>query len=202
MEFVIPFVIVALVIAAVIAIVIALKNADLTGTIFEPGNRRAGRKGEEAATNIIRQVLHADDLLFTNVSISYDGKPTELDNVVVNSYGVFIIEVKNYVGRIVGNEDDYEWQKYKMTDAGNVYEKTVKNPIKQVKRQIYILAHYLEYYGPRVWVNGYAILLHGNCPVDSEYVLSSIEDIDRVIHTPGRTRLNKETISKIAELLQ
>ena len=65
-----------------------------------------------------------------------------------------------------------------------------------------ILAHYLEYYGPRVWVNGYAILLHGNCPVDSEYVLSSIEDIDRVIHTPGRTRLNKETISKIAELLQ
>ena len=69
-------------------------------------------------------------------------------------------------------------------------------------RQIYILARYLEYYGPRVWVNGYAILLHGNCPVDSEYVLSSIEDIDRVIHTPGRTRLNKETISKIAELLQ
>ena len=202
MEFVIPFVIVALVIAAVIAIIIALKNADLTGTIFEPGNRRAGRKGEEAATNIIRQVLHADDLLFTNVSISHDGKPTELDNVVVNSYGVFIIEVKNYVGRIVGNEDDYEWQKYKMTDAGNVYEKTVKNPIKQVKRQIYILAHYLEYYGPRVWVNGYAILLHGNSPVDSEYVLSSIEDIDRVIHMPGRTRLNKETISKIAELLQ
>ena len=202
MEFVIPFVIVALVIAAVIAIIIALKNADLTGTIFEPGNRRAGRKGEEAATNIIRQVLHADDLLFTNVSISYDGKPTELDNVVVISYGVFIIEVKNYVGRIVGNEDDYEWQKYKMTDAGNVYEKTVKNPIKQVKRQIYILAHYLEYYGPRVWVNGYAILLHGNSPVDSEYVLSSIEDIDRVIHMPGRTRLNKETISKIAELLQ
>lgn len=202
MELIIPFVIIAIIVAAVIAIVIALKNADLTGTIFEPGNRRAGRKGEEAATNIIRQVLHADDLLFTNVSISYDGKPTELDNVVVNSYGVFIIEVKNYVGRIVGNEDDYEWQKYKMTDAGNVYEKTVKNPIKQVKRQIYILARYLEYYGPRVWVNGYAILLHGNSPVDSEYVLSSIEDIDRVIHMPGRTRLNKETISKIAELLQ
>ena len=74
MELIIPFVIIAIIVAAVIAIVIALKNADLTGTIFEPGNRRAGRKGEEAATNIIRQVLHADDLLFTNMG----QKPTEL----------------------------------------------------------------------------------------------------------------------------
>lgn len=201
MEYLIPIAVIALFVVFIVIIVAVVKNGDFTGTIFEPGNRRAGRKGEEAATNIIRQVLHEEDMLFTNVSISYDGKPTELDNVVVNSYGVFIIEVKNYVGRIVGEEDDFEWQKYKMTDTGNVYEKTVKNPIKQVKRQIYILSKYLDYYGSRVWINGYAILLHGNSPVESEYVLSSIEDIDRAIHTPGRTMLNKTTISKIAELL-
>ena len=135
------------------------------------------------------------------MKIEYDSKPAELDNVVVNKYGIFIIEVKNYTGRIVGDENDYEWQKFKTTVAGNTYEKSVKNPIKQVKRQIYILAHYLEYYGSRVWVKGYAILLHGNSPVVSSYLLNSIADIDRAIHTRDRTILNDATIEKISELL-
>lgn len=205
MEFIIPIaIIVAVIIAfviAIIALVNFLKNVDLTGTIFEPGNRRAGRKGEEAASNIIRQAMHEDDLLFTNVSISYDGKPAELDNVVVNTFGVFIIEVKNYKGQLYGKEDDYTWKKYKNDGYGNIFVKDVKNPIKQVKRQVYILAKHLEYFGSRVWVNGYAMLLHGNSPVQSEYVLSSIYDIDKAIHTPGRIRLNKSTIEAIAKLL-
>lgn len=58
--------------------------------------------------------------------------------MVINRYGVFIIEVKNYKGELVGNGDDYEWKKYKTTGAGNTYEKTVKNPIRQVKRQIHM----------------------------------------------------------------
>ena len=135
------------------------------------------------------------------MSIEYDGKPAELDNVVVNKYGVFIIEVKNYSGFIVGGEDDYEWKKYKTTDAGNTYVKTVKNPIRQVKRQIYILARYLEYYGSRVWVHGYAILLHGNSPVRSEYVLTSKADIDHAIHTVDRRMLDTKTVDRIVELL-
>ena len=201
MEFIIPIAIIIAVIVAIIALAIALKNADFTGTIFEPGNRRAGRKGEETASNIIRQAMHEDDLLFTNVSISYDGKPAELDNVVVNTFGVFIIEVKNYKGQLYGKEDDYTWKKYKNDGYGNIFVKDVKNPIKQVKRQVYILAKYLDYYGSRVWVEGYALLLRRNSPVNSSYILSSIDDIDKAIHTPGRTRLNNSTIETIAKLL-
>ena len=169
--------------------------------VFTPEYKRVGIRGEEATARAIKSVLREGDRLFTNVKIEYDSKPAELDNVVVNKYGIFIIEVKNYTGRIVGDENDYEWQKFKTTVAGNTYEKSVKNPIKQVKRQIYILAHYLEYYGSRVWVKGYAILLHGNSPVVSSYLLNSIADIDRAIHTRDRTILNDATIEKISELL-
>ena len=169
--------------------------------VFMPEYKRAGIRGEEALFRAIESVLREDDRLFMNVKIEYDGKPAELDSVVVNRYGVFIIEVKNYTGQIFGGEDDYEWQKFKTTAAGNTYEKTVKNPIRQVKRQIYILAHFLEYYGARVWVKGYAILLHGNSPVDSEYLLNSVEDIDRAIHTRDRTILNADTIETISKLL-
>ena len=166
-----------------------------------PEYKRVGMQGEATAVRAIMSILREDDRLFTNVQIEYDGKETELDSVIVNKYGVFIIEVKNYVGYITGGEDDYDWIKYKTTDAGNTYEDIVKNPIKQVKRQIYILARYLEYYGSKVWVRGYALLIHGNSPVESEYVLWSIQDIDRAIHTPDRKMLNKQTIDAISKLL-
>ncbi|WP_028515263.1 nuclease-related domain-containing protein [Ruminococcus flavefaciens] len=166
-----------------------------------PEYKQVGMQGEATAVRAIMSILRDDDRLFTNVHVEYDGKETELDTVIVNKYGVFIIEVKNYVGYITGGEDDYDWIKYKTTDAGNTYGNTVKNPIKQVKRQIYILARYLEYYGSKVWVRGYALLIHGNSPVESEYVLWSIQDIDRAIHTPDRKMLNKQTIDAISKLL-
>lgn len=169
--------------------------------VFERPERRAGRRGEAIATDVIRQVLREDDHLLSNVRVTIPEKETELDNIVVNKYGVFIIEVKNYKGKLVGAEEDFEWKKYKTTDAGNTFEKTVKNPIRQVKRQIYILARYLDYYGVKVWVKGYTILLEGNRHVDSEYVLKSIGDIDRAIHTPDRTRLDRKTVERIVGLL-
>lgn len=181
-----------------VIVAILVKGSD---TIFESPKERAGRRGEEAASNIIKRVLRSTDLLFNNVEISYDGRPTELDSVIVNPNGVFIIEVKNYSGNIVGSEDDFEWHKYHTTGAGNTYEKIVKNPIKQVRRQIYILAKYLDYYGVHVWVDGYALLLQNNSPVTSKFILSSTADIDRVLHTPGRNKLSQRDIDSITKLL-
>ena len=169
--------------------------------IFTPEYKRAGSRGEAAAARIIESVLREDDRLLKNVTIEYDGMPAELDSVVVNKYGVFIIEVKNYAGRIVGGEDEYEWKKYKTTAAGNTYEKSVKNPIKQVRRQVYVLAGYLKYYGLNVWVRGYAMLLQGNSPVESDEMLKDTEEIDRAIHTRDRQMLDAKTVERITELL-
>lgn len=123
-----------------------------------------------------------------------------MDCVIINKYGVFIIEVKNYVGFITGNEDDYEWQKFKITDSGNVYESSVKNPIKQVKRQVYLLSGYLRSCGINVWIKGYALLINGNSPVNSNYILSTIDDIDKAIHTKDRVILSKDTVEHIKAL--
>ena len=190
------------IIAGIVVCFKNLKNTGSTGTIFEPGYRRAGRYGERVATNLIREVLREGDHLFTNVNIEYDKKPAELDNVIVNSYGVFIIEAKNYKGRLYGNEDDYEWEKYKDDGYGNTFEKKVKNPIKQVRRQIYILAKHLECYGSHVWVEGYALLIHGNSPVESRHMLSGLDDIDRAIHTPGKKRLTKQQVESVIKIIQ
>lgn len=164
--------------------------------------RVAGRKGEKAAKKIISTVLRKGDILLNNVELNYEGKKTELDNVIVNKYGVFIIEVKNYSGRLEGGEDDFEWKKYHTTRGGNVYEKTAKNPIKQVKRQTYILAHTLEKNKLKAWIEGFVYLIENNSPVKSPMVLGSVKDIDRAIHTSQKQPLSDDKIKAIVNLLK
>ena len=126
---------------------------------------------------------------------------TELDNVVINPKGVFIIEVKNLSGQLEGKENDKEWVKVKTTAAGNTYEKTVKNPIAQVKRQIYILANYLEACGVKVWIEGYVLFVRGTSPVSSIYILDDASEIDGAIHPDKAPVLKRGKMKKIERLL-
>ena len=73
--------------AGILLAVIASKKPPTHWTptdLDEVQKRAAGQNGEQIATAIIRSVLHEGDCLLTNVSISYDGKPAELDNVIIN----------------------------------------------------------------------------------------------------------------------
>ena len=169
---------------------------------FETAEKRAGRQGEEFATEVIREILKEGDILLTNVRIHIDDKNAELDNVVINNRGVFIIEVKNYSGDLTGTEEDFEWTKTKCTPAGYIYQKTVKNPIKQVKRQVYILAEYLRQYGFEVWVEGYAFMIENNSPVESQIILKNQADINKAIHYGRNNNLREQTKTQIAEFLQ
>lgn len=189
------------IIVMIISAIASPKKPDLPGTTYEPPERFFGRLGEEKAAGIIDGLLKEGDYHLTNVEISFDEKSAEFDDIIVNKYGVFIIEVKNYKGTIVGGEDDYEWEKYHTSEGGNTYVKSVKNPIKQVRRQIHILAEYLESYDIGVWIDGYAFLLDANSPVDNKYILSNKNEIDKAIHTPGRQRLDSRTVEAIVKLL-
>ena len=170
-------------------------------TTIESAEKRAGRQGERFASQVIREILNEKDVLLTNVKIAYEGKKTELDNVIINNRGVFIIEVKNYSGALVGGEDDYEWIQSKFTYAGNYYHKQVKNPIRQVKRQIYILSGLLKKYGFDVWVEGYAFLVEMNSPVESEHILRTQKDISEAIHSGTNNNLKERVKIGIVELL-
>ena len=174
----------------------------LASRYIEPGHRRAGRRGEEYVSDLIRDILNEDDILLNNVSIFADDKEAELDNVIVNKNGVFVIEVKNYSGTLVGDEDDYEWVKKKISSGGELYIKNVKNPIKQVKRQVYILSQFLRDNKINAWIDGYVFLVERNSPVYSEYVLESEGDIDEVIHKPGKKPLSEKAVIKITNLLE
>ena len=189
-------VIITFAVFALIMILVAI----LRPTHAETPEKRAGRLGEEFASTLIREILTDDDVLLTNVPLHAYDKETELDNLVVNSHGVFIIEVKNYYGELIGDEDDFEWIKNNMYPAGSFKQTTVKNPIVQVKRQILILSQVLKEHYIDVRIDGYVFLTERNSPVDSPLVLDTQADMDRVIHG-GDIRLTSRRIEQIVSVL-
>lgn len=168
----------------------------------ESSKRKAGRDGEEYATQIIRQAMNEKDILLTNISVSYGDNKTELDEVIVNSRGVFIVEVKNYSGTLYGTIEDFEWCKRKTSRGGNCYEKIVRNPIKQVNRQVYILSNYLRTQGVQVWVEGYVFFVNDNSPVQDKSVLRTHDDIDSAIHGKVNNHLSRAVMKKIIECIE
>lgn len=168
----------------------------------EDQKRIAGKEGELQAKKILNHYLNENDLLLNNANISIHGRNTELDYVVINNNGVFIFEVKNFSGKLVGNEDDQYWNKYKISSGNKEYIKEIRNPIKQLKREIYLLKEYLKYYGVDLWIEGYVLFVNMNSPVESEYTINDQSEIDDILHLRRNQVLTKNQIEKIISILK
>lgn len=162
----------------------------------------AGKYGEKIASAIIKSVLRESDNYFTNVTVTNGEQVVELDNLIINRRGVYIIEIKNYSGEIYGEAQDSEWEKLHISRNGNAYVKKIRNPIKQVKRQISIVSDVFNKNRIRVWVYGYVLMLNNNSPVSNKFTLSSAKEIDSAIHNKGKCNLDRKTIDMIKRALK
>lgn len=190
------FVIIALIVLLFLAIRLFRKKRE------QREIKSAGNKGEAYFNNMLKSILRNDDVLIRNVCLQVNGKEAEIDSLIINNNGIFIVEVKNYNGRLYGDIDDFEWTKEKISPGGNVFYKQVKNPIKQVKRQTYKLSQFLKENNIRIWISGYAYFINGNSPVDDESVIYDIDEFDRIIHTPGNKFYDDKLIHKVIEVLK
>lgn len=153
---------------------------------------RAGEKGEYRAASAIKSILFKDDWHTCNFEFSVDGREAECDILVVNTNGIFIFEVKSFSGSLFGYETDDTWEKVKESDSGNLYSKEIKNPIKQVRRQRWLLKKLLGSYGIYDFrIDGYVLLVNANPHDESEYILTDLSEVERTIHKPGEQPLNK-----------
>ena len=195
MDYIFLFVIVALIVLSFLAIRLFRKKRE------QREIKSAGNKGEAYFNNMLKSILRNDDVLIRNVCLQVNGKEAEIDSLIINNNGIFIVEVKNYNGRLYGDIDDFEWTKEKISPGGNVFYKQVKNPIKQIKRQTYILSQFLKENNIRIWISGYAYFINGNSPVDDDCVINDIDELDKIIHTPGNKLYDERLINKAIETL-
>ncbi len=109
----------------------------------------AGLEGENKALALLSSLPESCHV-FTNLLIPYDGKTSETDLVVVSPGGLFVIEVKNYVGCFTG-----DWSNERLTQTkDDRYVKYPYNPVRQVGTHVYRLANYLRERGAQTWVEG------------------------------------------------
>ncbi len=102
----------------------------------------SGIKGERETENLIKKLPNGYTA-FTNINVTYQGKNSEIDTVVVGKGGVFVIETKNPKGIISGNYDDQNWLQTKHMGK-QTHQKTFYNPRKQVGTHVYRLANFLR----------------------------------------------------------
>ena len=166
---------------------------------------RSGAYGEDYAIKILMQ-LPESFTLFNQVDIpnaQSRTKVNEADIIVVGPNAIFIIEVKHNKGEISGSEKDKEWDVCK-----GRYEKTMRNPMSQVKKLVWLLSDYLKKTNTRAWIQGIVWFTNDEAEISvsqspSIPVFQSSQEIVSYIlnyqATERKTNVNN-VLKKIAEL--
>lgn len=155
---------------------------------------RAAEEAEDlAAEELVRTALNDSDVMIRDLTVEYEGNRTELDLVILNENGAFIVDVRNYGGQLEGGEKDAVWSHYGDEPGRLYFAKKVKNPIPGVRRQVRLLSGFFsERIAFPVGVTGLVLLSGGAAsPVRSKYLISSPSELDALIHTPGAHTFTK-----------
>lgn len=93
-----------------------------------------GKHGENKVRFIIGETIEGEQYVINDLIIEENGKSSQIDHIVINPRGIFVIETKNYSGEIYGSENQREWTQ--VLAYGKVKNK-LYNPLKQNATHIY-----------------------------------------------------------------
>lgn len=89
-------------------------------------NKFRGFMGEFWLKKELYKLPKKEYLILNDVMIKSNNKTYQIDHIVISKYGIFVIEMKNYYGRIYGNTYKKYWYQYVYNKKRSFY-----NPIYQ-----------------------------------------------------------------------
>lgn len=102
--------------------------------VWSKSSSGKGTIGEWRVRLKIGRTKPGKQYVLNNYMVLVDGKSSQIDHIVIRKNGIFVIETKNYSGRIYGNQYQQEWTQ--VLNYGKVKNK-LYNPIKQNATHIY-----------------------------------------------------------------
>ena len=131
-----------------------------------------------------------------NLKLRIDtNKTSQIDHIVINRNGIFVIETKNYSGRIYGQESQQEWTQ--VLAYGKVKNR-LYNPVKQNKSHLYhisnLLPEKLPLFSAVVFVKGNIRFIKAN----GVYTLAGLK---RLLSTSTGIFLSPEQMNSAYEAL-
>ena len=98
-----------------------------TETASEKESVSIGREGEAVIASILEEIPSKHKKLIHDIVLkNHAEKTTQIDHILINEAGIFVIETKNYKGVIYGTKEGLHWYQYLNRKKFNFY-----NPIRQ-----------------------------------------------------------------------
>ncbi len=154
-----------------------------------------GKRGETEVFRALLQTHSAHKKIINDIVIkTADGKMSQIDHILINESGIFVIETKNYKGAIYGSDGGLHWYQYLNGKKFKFY-----NPVKQnaahMKRLAKILGDIYPYYSIIVFVKDNTKKIN----IDNVINLS---DLVRYIDAHQHKNLSREDIRLVYKRLQ
>lgn len=86
-----------------------------------------GKLGEKTVAVILSSLNPENYKVINDVVLRGGDKTTQIDHVVVSSFGIFVIETKNYKGWITGNSKDMYWTQHIYKHKEKLYNPLLQN---------------------------------------------------------------------------
>ena len=142
-------------------------------------NTIKGRCGELRVEFALGSTILGEKYVINNLCLNVgENKTCQIDHVLINRNGVFVIETKNYSGRIYGNENQREWTQ--VLGYGNVKNKFY-NPIKQNSTHIYHISQILT---DKLPIISAVVFIKANTEFIEANGVYSVSELKRLINQP------------------
>lgn len=156
-----------------------------------------GKLGEWKVKLALGRNIENEKYVINNLILTgKNGRTSQIDHVLINSNGIFVIETKNYAGRIYGQANQIEWTQ--VLAGGNVSNK-MYNPIKQNATHVHKVKELLKedfpIYSIIVFVRGNTEYINANCVYD-------IREMKEYISISSDRQLTAEQINRAYEILR
>ncbi len=94
------------------------------------------------STALKKHFARKSNYIFNNVTLpTYDNGSTQIDHILINQYGVFVIESKHYSGWVFADKNNQQWtQRFSNGQTFQFF-----SPIKQNEGHIKQLSRHLKY---------------------------------------------------------
>ena len=126
-----------------------------------------GWQGERIVRKHIIKGMDKNDVLINDVIVpGDDGKTSQIDHVLISTKGIFVVETKNYSGRIYGKDSDISWTQVLAFGhtKNKVYSPVLQN-VTHIKRLSSLFSN------ESLQMNNVVVFAQGNVAhIDSKYV--------------------------------
>lgn len=155
-----------------------------------------GDIGESYVAKILGKTIPGEQYVINDLLFSLqEGKSCQIDHILINKNGIWVIETKNYSGQILGREKQREW--VQVFDNGE--ENTFYNPIKQNATHIYHLSRILN--DKYVFQNVVVFLKCSSITNLNASNVYSIDELETIKHKETGLNLTQEEMEKYYKIL-